>query len=152
MAEFKFKIISSEEDMKAYYKLREDIFVREQKIFSRTDVDEYDKDAIHIAAVEKSSAKMVGGVRCYNLEEDTWIGGRLSAALGYRNGRIGRNLVRFAVETVRARGCKKFLAYIQPQNVKFFERLNWKCVGDPVMHHGKFHQVMEAELEADQSI
>lgn len=51
---------------------------------------------------------MVGGVRCYTTGDDTWYGGRLTAANGYRNGRVGSGLVRFAVETVKSRGCKSF--------------------------------------------
>ena len=47
MEKFEFKIITSEKDLKTYYKLREDIFVREQKIFSGTDIDEY-LSLIHI--------------------------------------------------------------------------------------------------------
>ena len=149
MAEFDFKIITKEEDLTEYYKIRNNIFVKEQKIFTETDIDEYDEEAIHIAAVEKKTGKMVGGVRCYNPEGDTWIGGRLSAAPGYRNGRVGHNLVRFAVQTVKTRGCTKFLAYVQPQNVKFFERLDWKPVGQLIMHHRKLHQLMEADLGSD---
>ncbi len=148
MAKFEFKIITSEKALETYYKLREDIFVREQKIFSRTDIDEYDRAAIHIAAIEKSGAKMVGGVRCYNLEGNTWVGGRLSAAPGYRNGVVGHHLVKFAVETVKTRGCERFIAYVQPQNVRFFERLNWKCSGEPLIYQGSPHQLMEAELGA----
>ena len=146
MAEFEFKIITDEEELEEYYKIRNDIFVKEQKIFSETDIDEYDEDAIHIAAIEKSSGKMVGGVRCYNPEGQTWIGGRLSAAPGYRNGKIGINLVRFAVQTVKSKGCRKFLAYVQPQNVKFFQRLDWNPVGELIPHHGILHQLMEANL------
>ena len=148
MEKFEFKIITSEKDLETYYKLREDIFVREQKIFSGTDIDKYDGAAIHIAAIEKPGAKMVGGVRCYNLEGNTWVGGRLSAAPGYRNGVVGRHLVKFAVETVKTRGCERFIAYVQPQNVKFFERLNWKRSGEPLIYHGIPHQLMEAELGA----
>ncbi|MGI9533448.1 MAG: MSMEG_0567/Sll0786 family nitrogen starvation N-acetyltransferase [Thermodesulfobacteriota bacterium] len=146
MAEFDFKIITNEDELKEYYKIRKDIFVIEQRIFPESDIDEFDEGAIHIAAVEKSSGNMVGGVRCYNPEGNTWIGGRLSAAPGYRNGRVGHNLVRFAVQTVKTRGCTKFLAYVQPQNVRFFERLDWNPVGELIMHEGKPHQLMEADL------
>ena len=37
MAEFDFKIISTEEELKEYFKIRNDIFVKEQNIFSVTD-------------------------------------------------------------------------------------------------------------------
>ncbi len=146
MSEYEFKIIDCDEELKEYYKIRNDIFVKEQNIFPESDIDDYDKDAIHIAAVQNSTGKMVGAVRCYNTEGDTWVGGRLSASNGFRNGRVGYNLVRFAVKSVKARGCTKFLAYVQPKNVKFFKRLDWKPVGEMFSHHGKPHQLMEADL------
>ena len=148
MPEFEFKIITGVQDLEEYYKIRRDVFVIEQKIFSETDLDEYDEGAIHIAAIETSNGKMVGAVRCYNSEGNTWFGGRLSAIRGYRNGRVAYNLVRFAVKTVKSRGCNKFLAYVQPQNVKFFERLSWNPIGDLITHEGKPHQLMEADLES----
>ena len=147
MSEYEFKIIERDSELEDYYRIRNEIFVKEQKIFEDSDIDEYDKDAIHIAAVQNSTGKIVGAVRCYNPEGDTWVGGRLSAASGFRNGRVGYNLVRFAVQTVKARGCTKFLAYVQPQNVKFFQRLNWNPVGEIFSHHGKPHQLMEADLD-----
>lgn len=91
---------------------------------------------------------MVGAVRCYKKEGDTWIGGRLSATRDYRNGKVGSGLVRFAVETVKSRGCKTFLAYVQTQNVRFFERLDWKALGEPIIYQGFTHQLMEADLDS----
>ena len=72
MPEYDFKIINSDEELKEYFKIRNDIFVKEQNIFPESDIDDYDKDAIHIAAVQNSTGKMVGAVRCYNTEGDTW--------------------------------------------------------------------------------
>jgi putative N-acetyltransferase (TIGR04045 family) len=148
MSEFILKIAETEKELEEYFRLRQEVFVEEQKIFSETDIDEYDKEAIHIVAIERSTGKIVGGVRCYRKEGDTWFGSRLSANPSYRNGKVGSNLVRFAVKTVKSRGCKKFLAYIQPQNVRFFERLGWKMIGEPVIYHGFPHQLMEADLDS----
>ncbi|MBI2486242.1 MAG: GNAT family N-acetyltransferase [Deltaproteobacteria bacterium] len=148
MSEYIFKIAETQKELEEYFRLRHEVFVREQKIFSETDMDEYDKEAIHIAAIEASTGKMVGAVRCYRKEEETWFGGRLSAAPGYRNGIVGSNLVRFAVKTMRSRDCKKFLAYIQPQNVRFFERLGWKTVGEQIIYQGLPHQLMQADLDS----
>ena len=124
------------------------VFVEEQKIFQASDVDEYDKEAVHIVALKKSDGSMIGAVRCYRKEDDTWFGGRLTAANGYRNGCVGSGLVRFAVKTVKSKGCKKFLAYVQPQNVNFFMRLDWKPVGETAVYEGIAHQLMEADLDS----
>ena len=146
MSEYIFKIADTEKELDEYFRLRHEVFVKEQRIFPETDIDDYDGDAVHIVAVEKATEKTVGAVRCYRREGDTWIGGRLSAAPGSRNGIVGSNLVRFAVKTVISKDCKKFLAYIQPQNVRFFERLGWKTVGEPIIYQGLPHQLMEADL------
>ena len=146
--EYIFKIAESGEELGNYFRLRHAVFVEEQNIFSGTDVDERDRGAVHIIALKGPDRVMVGGVRCYTTGNDTWYGGRLTAANGYRNGRVGSGLVRFAVETVKSRGCKKFLAYVQPQNVNFFRRLDWKPVGDPVEYEGVTHQLMEADLDS----
>jgi putative N-acetyltransferase (TIGR04045 family) len=148
MSEYIFKIADTEKELDEYFRLRHEVFVKEQRIFPETDIDDYDGDAVHIVAVEKATGKTVGAVRCYRREGDTWIGGRLSASPGYRNGIVGSNLVRFAVTTVKSKDCKKFLAYIQPQNVRFFERLGWKTVGEPIIYQGLPHQLMEAGLNS----
>jgi putative N-acetyltransferase (TIGR04045 family) len=148
VGDFKFKIAETQKELEEYYRLRYDVFVKEQNIFPESDIDEYDLDAVHLIAIDGPTGKVVGGVRCYKKEGDTWFGGRLSAAPGFRNGRIGANLVRLAVKTVMSRGGKKFLAYIQPQNVKFFERLGWKSVGEPVIYQDLPHQLMEADLDS----
>jgi putative N-acetyltransferase (TIGR04045 family) len=148
MSEYIFKIADTEKELDEYFRLRHEVFVKEQRIFPETDIDDYDGDAVHIVAVEKATGKTVGAVRCYRREGDTWIGGRLSASPGYRNGIVGSNLVRFAVTTVKSKDCKKFLAYIQPQNVRFFERLGWKTVGEPIIYQGLPHQLMEADLDS----
>jgi putative N-acetyltransferase (TIGR04045 family) len=149
MSEFVFKIAETEKELEEYFRIRREVFVKEQKIFSENDVDEYDREAIHIVAIEESTGRIVGGVRCYRKEGDTWFGSRLSATPGYRNGKVGWNLVRFAVNTVKSRGCERFFAYVQPQNVRFFERLNWKPVGEQTIYQGIPHQLMEADLGSD---
>ena len=93
-------------------------------------------------------AQMVGGVRCYKEEGHTWFGGRLSAAPGHRKGRVGADLVKFAVETIKKTDCKTFLAYVQPQNVRFFIRLGWSKIGDTEIYQGKPHQLMQANLDS----
>lgn len=149
MAEFIFKIAETDKELREYFRLRHEVFVGEQKIFPESDIDGYDRDGVHIVAVQEATGNVVGVVRCYRQEENTWVGGRLGSAPGFRNGRVAPNLVRLAVKTVKSRGCEKFFAYIQPQNVKFFERLGWKTVGELFPHHGMPHQLMEADLDSD---
>ncbi|MGQ0794519.1 MAG: MSMEG_0567/Sll0786 family nitrogen starvation N-acetyltransferase [Deltaproteobacteria bacterium] len=143
-----FKIADTEDELKQYFHLRSQIFVSEQKIFADTDVDSYDPVAVHIIALDRAAQKVVGVVRCYRKEGDIWIGGRLGSLPGYRNGRVAPNLVKLAVKSVKERNCKTFLAYVQPQNVRFFERLGWAKVGELIDYHGLWHQLMKADLDS----
>ncbi|MEQ9619494.1 MAG: GNAT family N-acetyltransferase [Deltaproteobacteria bacterium] len=152
MEKFIFKIAEDDKELEDYFRLRHDVFVKEQKIFSETDIDKYDTDPFHkvinIISVDQPNGKVIGAVRCYRKEGDTWVGGRLSVARGYRNGRVGAGLVRFAVQTMKSGSCKKFLAYVQPQNVRFFKRLGWTPIGEAETYQGFPHQLMEADLDS----
>lgn len=135
------------DELRGYFTLRHQVFVLEQGIFKDTDIDEYDKDAIHLIAREVRSSQVVGAVRCYRKDDHTWYGGRLAVAREWRRESVGAHLVRLAVAAVKREGCRQFLAYIQPPNVAFFRRLGWKPLGNVMEYMGRPHQLMEADLE-----
>ena len=148
MGELICKIAETAADLQEYYAVRHAIFVEEQGMFYPTDRDEYDEYAIHIISVDLDTGEVVGAVRCYEAEDGVWFGGRLAVLKAYRQNAssIGSHLCKLAEKTVIEHGCQRFLAHIQSQNVRFFERLRWSKVGEPVMHHGRPHQLMEASL------
>ncbi len=145
-----FKIAETEAERTEYFAVRQAIFVEEQGMFHGTDVDEHDEDprTIHLAAVNTETGAVVGAVRCYTAGDDVWYGGRLAVLPEYRHhpAAIGPNLCRLAEASVIEHGCRRFLAYIQVQNVSFFRRLHWNTVGEPVDYHGHPHQLMAASL------
>ena len=49
------------------------------------------------------------------------------------------------MSSAHARGCRRFLAHVQSQNVPMFERLHWHSLGAKTLH-GREHHLMEAEL------
>jgi putative N-acetyltransferase (TIGR04045 family) len=146
------KIAENTAEYQAYLAIRHAIFVEEQQLFDGTDVDEHDVDAIPIVAIDSLTDTVVGAVRCYHVGGDVWYGGRLAVLPVYRHSAaaIGANLCRLAEATVLAHGCRQFLAYIQPQNVRFFQRLGWRPIGEPASYHGQPHQLMQASLAAAQ--
>jgi putative N-acetyltransferase (TIGR04045 family) len=148
------KLVETEAERLGHYAVRRAIFVEEQQLFYQSEVDEYDEesDTIHIVAVSAETGAVVGAVRCYRASADEWYGGRLAVLPEYRHdpAAIGANLCRLAEVSVSQRGCRRFLAYIQVQNVRFFQRLKWAPVGEPVDYHGQPHQLMAASLTLTQ--
>lgn len=136
--------VDIESELRECYKIRKKVFVEEQKLFKKSDRDKHDAKAVHIAAIQKG--RIIGTVRVYQSKEGVWFGGRLAVLKGFR-GRAGRLLVERAVETVKKKKAKKFLAYIQVKNAPFFQRCGWSKAGEIFQYHGVPHQLMEADLK-----
>jgi putative N-acetyltransferase (TIGR04045 family) len=135
----------------AYFRLRRAIFADEQRLFAESDADDHDAEATPIVAVAHSGGmqdEVVGVVRIYPAEPGVWYGGRLGVTPGYRSRRVvGTSLIVAAVSTAHSRGCRRFLATIQLQNVRYFEQHRFSTIA-PVEVCGQPHHLMEADLDA----
>lgn len=141
-----FQLANSLQEYQSYFQLRHDIFVAEQGLFSVHDVDELDEQAYPIVAMLPDTQQVVGVVRIYETEPNLWYGGRLGTHLEYRKGwQIGKGLIYKAVTTANAWGCSQFLATVQLQNVRFFQRLHWHSLQELTIC-GRSHHLMEADL------
>ena len=143
MKDIRCTLVTTQKELRADYHIRHEIIVKEQKLFLKSDRDASDARATHIVALLHD--EVVGTVRVYEANRGVWFGSRLAVRKPFR-GRVGALLVKKAVETVKEKKAKRFLAYIQPSAVPFFKRHRWKPVGKPSEYHGKPHQLMEAPL------
>jgi putative N-acetyltransferase (TIGR04045 family) len=92
--------------------------------------------------------QVVGVVRIYRSEPGTWYGGRLGVKAEFRRfGAIGTALITAAVSTAHALDCQRFLATVQPANVRYFERHHFRVLRE-VQVQGRPHQLMQADLGA----
>ncbi|HEY9623180.1 MAG TPA: MSMEG_0567/Sll0786 family nitrogen starvation N-acetyltransferase [Crinalium sp.] len=146
---YSFKLALSSDEINAYFELRRRIFCDEQGLFGESDEDEIDRDAYPIVAIahhEPSVDQVVGVVRIYETKPGFWYGGRLGVHPNYRRvNRIGKGLIYKAVTTANTWGCDRFLATVQLQNVRFFQRLHWASL-DEMTICDRPHHLMEADL------
>ncbi|BFM38869.1 MSMEG_0567/Sll0786 family nitrogen starvation N-acetyltransferase [Synechocystis sp. LKSZ1] len=156
MTHYQFKLATTPEEITTYFALRKTIFVQEQQLFQGSDVDEIDNIAYPIIAVHprnmihsnfgKPKDEIVGVVRIYETKPGFWYGGRLGTHPDYRKGwQIGKGLIYKAVTTANTWGCEQFLATVQLQNVRFFQRLHWQSV-DEMTICDRPHHLMQADL------
>lgn len=142
---YRFKLALSPDEIAAYFELRDTIFCQEQGLFEHSDIDEFDRIAYPIVAVT-SANQVVGVVRIYEIEPGIWYGGRLGTHPDYRKGwQIGKGLIYKAVTTANTWGCQQFLATVQLQNVRFFQRLHWQSLQQLTLCN-QLHHKMEADL------
>lgn len=146
---YTFELARSPQDVRAYFRLRQTIFCEEQGLFAENDEDEIDAVAYPIIAVENdviAGKRVVGVVRIYEEQSRLWYGGRLGVHPAYRRvGRIGKGLIQKAVTTANTWGCDRFLATVQLQNVRFFQRQHWESIQE-ILVCDRPHHLMEADL------
>jgi putative N-acetyltransferase (TIGR04045 family) len=147
--EYRVKLVHEDWERNACARLRRSVFCEEQKIFAGDDSDDIDAVALPIAALScmlGMADQVVGTVRIHELEPGLWQGSRLAVHSDFRRvASLGSELIRHAVSTAHARGCKRFLAHVQEQNVALFNRLNWRTL-EAVTLHGRPHRLMQADL------
>jgi predicted GNAT family N-acyltransferase len=167
--DFIFKIAQTHDEMEGYWRLRREVFCDEQQVFHGDDHDFIDDHAIPIICATLVAGmvdEVVGVVRIDQRENRLWYGSRLCVSKEFRRltqispgasvrnhqpvykgfGALGAGLIYKAVSTANAIGCDLFLADVQEQNEKFFQRLHWKKLGEHDLH-GRRHIHMEAELD-----
>jgi hypothetical protein len=166
--DFVFKIGRSELELEGYWALRRTIFCEEQGIFEGSDRDEIDERAIPIicqSLIAGMDDLVVGVVRIDEREPGVWYGSRLGVAGEFRSikrlspgvavrnhlpiyrglGALGAGLIYKAVSMAHALGCCEFLATVQHQNARFFQRLHWEPIGELELF-GLPHVKMRADL------
>lgn len=120
--------------------------MEEQGVFQGDDLDEIDAIAYPIVAMATPNHHIVGVVRIYEPQPGLWYGGRLGTHPDYRKGwQIGKGLIDKAVTTANTWGCSRFLAQVQLQNVRFFQRLHWQSLKE-ITVRDRVHHLMEADL------
>jgi putative N-acetyltransferase (TIGR04045 family) len=147
--EFRIKFAASRWEREGSYALRRAVFCEEQAIFNNDDRDATDDYAIPIVALSMlgvASDRVVGVVRIHEESPGIWWGSRLAVERDYRRiGAIGATLIRLAVSSAHAMGCKTFLAHVQAQKGPLFRQMHWETL-EEVELHGRPHLKMRADL------
>jgi len=103
-----------------------------------------DGDQIHIVAVEENT---VVGVLLLKPLSDTEIKMRqVAVANALQGSGIGVQIVRYAEYYSRSKGYKLLSLHARENAITFYERLNYKRVGDPFDEVGIEHFRMERSL------
>ena len=149
--EFRLKWATLLWEEREAHKLRRAVFCVEQGIFlgdDRNAIDEHAQLIVAMVYVGVMPDQVVGTVRIHEDSPSVWIGSGLAVRAAFRNhSRLGATLIRLAVSSAHALGCRTFLAHVQSQNVPLFERLNWRSHKEEMLYGRPLH-LMQADLNA----
>jgi putative N-acetyltransferase (TIGR04045 family) len=147
--DYRIKHVTDHWERRACIELRRAVFCDEQGLFDGSDVDTIDETAILIAAIACVAAipeRIIGTVRIHQSAPEVWYGSRLAVHPDFRSiCSLGKELIRHAVCTAHARGCQRFLAHVQQQNIKLFQHLHWTLL-ETICVRDRPHGLMQADL------
>lgn len=133
------------ENLKDYFKLREEVFVKEQKVSIDEEYDHYDKgeqtDVKHVIAMKNE--KVIGTMRLIYLREQSILKvGRLAIKKENRKQGVGRRLLDYAELQARNNGIKYLELGAQISAKGFYESSGFKATGTIFLDAGIEHITM----------
>ena len=124
----------------AILSIRFDVFVKEQGVDPRLEIDGQDPDCLH--AIAYIDGKAVGTGR---LLPDGHIG-RMAVLTDYRSRGIGSAIFRALIKAARDRGDTLVVLASQVHAAAFYQRFGFHTHGDPFIEAGIEHIHMQLQL------
>jgi predicted GNAT family N-acyltransferase len=138
-------IQASDPLMAAVYALRREVFVVEQHIPQELEIDEDDKTATHVAALQ--DGRVIATLRIVVQGRAAKVG-RMAVAASSRNRGVGRTLMEFAEGSAADCGLEKVVLGAQLTACDFYKRLGYVEEGPIFDDAGLPHVMMSKKLHA----
>lgn len=141
--------VDTEKDMEAILNLRKEVFVEEQGVPIKEEIDVFDdvnhKKSMHIIVTDKG--QVVGTLRVVNRTDYAKIG-RVAVKKEFRGKGIGAKMMDFAIEECLRENLfnvrnKYFYLESQVDAIPFYEKLGFKAYGDEFDDCGIPHRKMQ---------
>lgn len=138
------KRVENKSEFEQAYKIRLEVFVKEQKVPEEIELDEFDEIADHVVAYR--DGEPVGCGRVF-LEGDHARIGRVAVLKKERKKGVGKMICEELIRIGREKGAKKFVLDAQVRATGFYRKLGFSVTGDVFMEAGIEHVRMEAEFD-----
>lgn len=135
--------VKNDSEMKLVHDIRREVFIEEQGVPEELEMDEFDKDAIHVLAYLDGEPAGCGRLLIHG--EDAKIG-RVAVKKSLRRNGIGNGICRLLITLAAERGVQKVHINAQLTAVEFYTQLGFEKVGVNFMEAGIEHVRMEKTL------
>ncbi|MDX3074249.1 GNAT family N-acetyltransferase [Streptomyces sp. NPDC088354] len=141
---YTIRVPEGPDDLKAYFAVRHEVFVLEQKVPADLEYDEFDATAVHVVAIGPDGA--LGAGRLLPGADGTGVLGRLAVLSRARGLGVGAALVRAVEEQARLLGLRVVELHAQVHALGFYERLGYEPFGEEYEEAGIAHRSMRRAL------
>ncbi|GAB4268205.1 MAG: GNAT family N-acetyltransferase [Candidatus Rifleibacteriota bacterium] len=142
-----FLFSKNEERLKKAFKIREEVFIKEQNVPENLEKDQFDSDAIHLV-VEADGIPVATG-RLFSDPDDSSVAriGRIATLKEYRGRGIAGKVVADLLDCALKKGFKKVIIHAQSDVEKMYSRFGFERCGKEFLEAGISHIEMVLNLE-----
>jgi predicted GNAT family N-acyltransferase len=138
----KIKIVESEDEARECFRIREEVFVVEQRVPIDMERNEYDGAALHFLVQEDGRA--IGAARVVLKENGTSAKiGRVAIVSSRRGLGLGKALIGAIETNPDLAGVDNFVLEAQTHALQFYERMGYEAYGEEFLDAGIPHRRMK---------
>ncbi len=137
------KWVNNTDDLTDIYKVRREVFIKEQNIAPDIEFDGTDRYSISVLLYEDSIPVATGRVI---LIDELYTIGRISVLKEYRNKKYGGKIVSLLSNKARELGATTVHVHAQSRAVDFYSKLGFECYGKEYKEAGIPHINMEKRI------
>ena len=138
-ATMRVKRVFSRKELKKAFAIRMRVFVREQGVPAKIELDDDDRRAIHLLAF--AAGKSVGSARVVLRRSGAKIG-RMAVLKSYRGKGVGTKLLQWAIEAAKRKRARGIYLHAQVPVIGFYEAAGFRAVGPVFDEAGIPHRKM----------
>ncbi|MBE4704442.1 GNAT family N-acetyltransferase [Spiroplasma platyhelix] len=140
----KIKIVHNQKMMNQALRIREAVFINEQKVPLSEEVDEYDTTSTHYLVYNLKN-RPVATCRTRAYKNKLKIE-RVCVLKPYRGKKIGEKLMLHAEKEAQTQGFKGTMLSAQVQVVPFYKKLGYQICSEPFIDSNIEHYLMEKNI------
>lgn len=137
------KIVEKEHEFQIAYKIRVEVFVREQGVPLDMELDEWDKEAKHILLYQDNLPVACGRIV---IQEKQATIGRIAVLKKYRNHKYGKQICEKLIAIAKENQVETIILHAQCYAVGFYKKLGFKEYGNVFEEAGINHREMRLPL------
>jgi len=144
MGKFIYKLVTSDSELEGAFAVRRRVFVEEQGISEDVELDEHDREALHM--VVKEGDRVIGTARVLFLSPGLVKIERMAILQPFRRRGIGREIISFLNKELKNRQVEQVVLHAQYAVVAFYKSCGFEEIGSPFWEVGIKHIKMQKRL------
>ncbi len=136
---------SGPDDVRGAFAVRERVFCEEQGVPRELELDERDRDALHLVALDPAGRRVIGTLRLL-VDADRAKVGRVAVEREWRRRGIALRMLELALAAARERGCVRVRLAAQLAATEVYRRVGFVVESEPFEQAGIPHVWMGQRL------